>query len=66
MNHAARAKVRMKTMVSVEDGRWKLMNDQELSKLLVLLILSVTSLVGEGGGEEDLHMVVAWWGLEGD
>ena len=59
MNQAARAKVRMKAMVSVEDGRWKLINDQELSKLLVLLILSATSLVGGGGGDEVLHMVAA-------
>ena len=57
MNHAASAKDKMKTMVSVDDGRWKLMNDQELSKLLVLLILSATSLVGGGGGDEVLHMV---------
>ena len=59
MNQAARAKIRMKVMVSVEDGRWKLTNDQELSKVLVLLILSATSLVGAGGGDEVLHMVVA-------
>ena len=65
MNQAARAKIRMKVMVSVEDGRWKLTNDQELSKVLVLLILSATSLVGAGGGDEVLHMVAARWGVEG-
>ena len=66
MNQAARAKIRMKVMVSVEDGRWKLTNDQELSKVLVLLILSATSLVGAGGGTKSCTWLWQGEGLEGN
>ena len=52
MNQAARAKIRMKVTVSVEDGRWKLTNDQELSKVLVLLILSCLLYTSDAADED--------------
>ena len=44
--------------VKVEDGRWKLKKLQELSMLVLVLILSATSVTDWGGTWEDLHMVV--------
>ena len=49
---------RMAAAVKVEEGRWKLKNDHELSMLVVFFILSATSVTGRGGGEADLHILL--------
>ena len=43
INQAVIAITRMAAAVKVDDGMWKLKNDQELSMLVLVLILSATS-----------------------
>ena len=49
---------RMAAAVKVEDGRWKLTKDHELSMLVIFSILSASSLKGLGGRKADLHILL--------